>query len=159
MHEVQGGFCKSVNLWIMQKSQERKNNKTGNSLDNRENRSAGKKTTRAESAGPMEGKGGTGGFLTMGLAHLQRRPAWGARPCATEGSHWAGAEVTKARALGRRARSTRSTGEGEAAQVCAVGRGTWRGQRERDLALEKRASRGGTRDLSLAVVVREAGWR
>ena len=64
----------------------------------------------------------------MGLAHLQRRPAWGFGPHATEGSRWAGAEVAQARALVDRARSTRSTGEDEAAQVRAVGRGTWRGQ-------------------------------
>ena len=30
----------------------------------------------------------------MGLAHLQRRPAWGTRPRATEGSSWAWARST-----------------------------------------------------------------
>ena len=79
MHEHEGLFCKTVIHWIIEKIA-----------------AQGKKLRGPNLAGPTEGKGGAGGFLTMGLAHLQRRPAWGAGPRATEGSSWAWARSTHA---------------------------------------------------------------
>lgn len=56
-------------------------------------------------------------------------------------------------ACGRRGGRRGLAGDGDIDEVVR------RGPRERDLALEKRASKGRTMDLSLVFVVHEAGWR